>query len=444
MKINLDENITNTFRPVVIKALNFDVNKIILKGGRSSFKSAVAVMIVIVGVIVNKVSALCLVKTDASSQDKLTNNIEKYMNLLGVRHRFKYVKTNSRYILLDKFGNETNHVIRLKGAKDTESVKSMTPDEVAGYGYTFIEEATLFKTEKDMNSLFSTAMRGMGKHCFICVYNPPMETSNYLNVLYSNKPCGIDLGYDVQFVEENVHDEILGYSYDYKVLIHHSTYLDAIRDGKAEWLGSAIIGEYEQQRKNNKRAWEWDKLGMVVGTDANVFWNIHDWTYTEDIHAYEICRGLDCSNGGPDPWAYGNWFYDKKNNDLYCLDEFILSGDASMEQVALNIKTKNTNNMNYYIDSAVPTFKRLLRNAGTNPLPAKKGRDSVMAGVIWLQSLNHIYIDQHRCPVTYKEFKEYTYFIDKNGDITSELVDKNNHTIDACRYALCMKIRYNN
>ena len=129
---------------------------------------------------------------------------------------------------------------------------------------------------------------------------------------------------------------------------------------------------------------------------------------------------------------------------MYCLDEFVLGGGAAIEQVALNVKNKNKNNMNYYIDSAVPTFRKLLQNAGTYPLPAKKGQDSVIAGVVWLQSLSHIYIDKLRCPVTYKEFKGYEYLIDKNDEITSELVDKDNHTIDACRYALCMKIRYNN
>ena len=57
---------------------------------------------------------------------------------------------------------------------------------------------------------------------------------------------------------------------------------------------------------------------------------------------------------------------------------------------------------------------------------------------------NHIYIDKLRCPETYREFKGYEYLIDKDDNITSELVDKDNHFIDECRYALCMKIRYNN
>lgn len=65
-----------------------------------------------------------------------------------------------------------------------------------------------------------------------------------------------------------------------------------------------------------------------------------------------------------------------------------------------------------------------------------------MAGILWLKSLNHIFIDKRRCPRTYKEFKEYEYMIDKNDEITSELVDSNNHCIDSCRYALCMKIKY--
>ena len=98
--------------------------------------------------------------------------------------------------------------------------------------------------------------------------------------------------------------------------------------------------------------------------------------------------------------------------------------------------------MNFYIDSAVPTFRRLLNNQGLNALPAKKGRDSVIAGVIWLQSLNHIYIDPIRCPQTFDEFEHYEFEIDKENNITDKLIDSRNHFIDACRYALCMKIKY--
>ena len=118
---------------------------------------------------------------------------------------------------------------------------------------------------------------------------------------------------DQYFTEENVARhcvektfEVLGEQHKVKQIVHHSTYLDVIESGHADWLGLTFISQAEQAKKNNQTYYRWAYLGEVVGTDANVFRNICDWQYTEDLHAYEINRGLDCSNGGKDPWAYGN------------------------------------------------------------------------------------------------------------------------------------------
>ena len=50
--------------------------------------------------------------------------------------------------------------------------------------------------------------------------------------------------------------------------------------------------------------------------------------------------------------------------------------------------------------------------------------------------MNHIYIDQKRCPKTYFEFSTYEYEQDKDGNFISAYPDKNNHSIDAVRYSL--------
>ena len=67
---------------------------------------------------------------------------------------------------------------------------------------------------------------------------------------------------------------------------------------------------------------------------------------------------------------------------------------------------------------------------------ADKGPGSVDYGIKWLQGLRHIYIDKKHCPETWKEFVEYEYEQDKDGNFISAYPDANNHSIDACRYAL--------
>ena len=66
----------------------------------------------------------------------------------------------------------------------------------------------------------------------------------------------------------------------------------------------------------------------------------------------------------------------------------------------------------------------------------EKGPDTVEYSMKWLQSLSEIIIDEKRCPETAKEFLQYEYERTKDGEIISGYPDKNNHHIDAVRYAL--------
>lgn len=53
----------------------------------------------------------------------------------------------------------------------------------------------------------------------------------------------------------------------------------------------------------------------------------------------------------------------------------------------------------------------------------------------WLASLNKIVIDPRRCPKAAEEFAAYEYQRSKGGEIMSGYPDRNNHLIDATRYA---------
>ena len=53
----------------------------------------------------------------------------------------------------------------------------------------------------------------------------------------------------------------------------------------------------------------------------------------------------------------------------------------------------------------------------------------------WLQH-RKIVIDKERTPNTYREFTRYEYATTKDGEFLADVPDKDNHTIDAVRYAL--------
>ena len=66
---------------------------------------------------------------------------------------------------------------------------------------------------------------------------------------------------------------------------------------------------------------------------------------------------------------------------------------------------------------------------------AKKGQGSVEYGETWLDALEEIVIDPERTPNIAREFENIDYQTDKDGNPKARLEDKDNHTIDATRYA---------
>lgn len=67
---------------------------------------------------------------------------------------------------------------------------------------------------------------------------------------------------------------------------------------------------------------------------------------------------------------------------------------------------------------------------------AKKGPGSVEFGIKFLQDLEQIIIDPERCPLAAREFINYCLETDRSGEVISRFPDKDDHSIDACRYAL--------
>ena len=444
--VNLNDNIADVFSLAVSNIVNCDVDLAVLKGGRASTKSTVAAISIIVGTLVNKESSLCVVKYNNRIRDRLVNTFSNCMDLLGVREKFKLHKSPYEYVLLDNNGAETNCSIMFFGADSPENLKSLRSRQ-GGFRYLWVEETSNFENENDLLNLQQTIMRGMGDKCIIYSYNPPLLRGNWLNKKFNVIPQGYEID------KKAYHDQNYLYLTTWaknnagiinklKILIHTSTYLDIAKQ-YPEWLGTSFINQAEITKKHNINYYNWIYLGIPGVTEANVFSNVKDWNYKQDvINGLELFRGLDFSNGGKDPNALVVWAYDRKNKNIYGIGEHYRAKE-SIDDLAFACKELNKNNFEIFGDSAVPILINQLVERDCNVVPVKKKPDSIRAGIKWLQSLNGIYIDKVLTPNTYREFNEYSYKIDKNDEVTNELQDDNNHTIDASRYAFSDLIRFN-
>ena len=129
-------------------------------------------------------------------------------------------------------------------------------------------------------------------------------------------------------------------------------------------------------------------------------------------------------------------YYDKTRKKLYIFYE-IYKLNLSNTLAAAYINRENVNKELVICDSAEPKSISDIRERGVKAEGAVKGPGSVERGIRFLANdIEEIIIDPVRCPNVAREFTQYELEKDKFGNFKSVYPDKNNHTIDACRYAL--------
>ena len=105
-----------------------------------------------------------------------------------------------------------------------------------------------------------------------------------------------------------------------------------------------------------------------------------------------------------------------------------------LEQALASIETART--WPVKADNSRPETISYLQRKGFNITGAKKWSGSVEDGISYLKNFRKIIIHEN-CKNTFREFMNYSYKVDKiSGDILPIVIDKDNHTIDAIRYAL--------
>lgn len=124
-------------------------------------------------------------------------------------------------------------------------------------------------------------------------------------------------------------------------------------------------------------------------------------------------------------------------------DNLYIEYDAGRTNLELNETVKylsdhipDFTDMVVTADNARPESISYLKKHGMARIVAcKKGKGSVEDGITFMKSFKKIIIHP-RCESTIREFQRYSFKVTSNGDITNDIVDKDNHWIDAIRYAL--------
>lgn len=394
-------------------------------GGRGSTKSSFVGGIAIPLLIMTNptVHAICFRKIANTIQTSIFPQVEWGIYQLGVESLFHIPKTYSTPIVYKPTGQQ----IRFMGLDDPMKTKSLKLP--FGYvGVTWFEELDQYAGENELRTVTQSTMRGGEKFWDFRTFNPPISKNNWAN----------------EYVEDcEIHRQD-------DTLVVRNTYLDVPED----WLGDQFIEEANYLKEINERAYIHEYLGQAIGTGGDVFPNVEDLDMNQLVPRYDdygnviaqvpmvetfdhIYNGIDWGFA-VDPFRFVKTHFDKKHLDLYIFDEYDTHGSRNEEVFKELYEEKKLIKKSDLViaDSAEPKSIADFKAYGAFIRPADKGPDSVRYGIKWLQGLRHIYIDKRRCPLTYKEFVNYEFEQDKDGNFISAYPDEDNHSIDAVRYAL--------
>ena len=371
-----------------------------LKGGRGSAKSSFASIELILHLLRDpRASAIVYRRVAATLRESAVEQVLWAAEALGLEDFFELKRSPPELRC-----RTTGQRILFRGADDAGKSKSLKLAK--GYfSFLWFEEAAEFSGMEDIRTIKASVLRGTGGAVTVYSYNPPSSASSWINAEALLPRPGR--------------------------LVHHSCYDQLPK----HWLGESFLAEAQALKASNERAYRHMYLGEVTGTGGQVFDNLSLRTLGEDVLAAQDrwMNGLDFGFA-VDPDAFVRVCYDARERRLIVAEEFY-GVRTPVECLAEAVRARAAGET-VHCDSADPRMIQELRLRGVNAVGAKKGPGSVREGIRWLQELREIVIDPARCPNAAREFALYEYEQDGRGGFRADCPDRDNHLIDAVRYAL--------
>lgn len=373
-----------------------------LYGGRGSTKSSFVSVEIITGMMQDsQANAAVFRRVGNTLQESVYEQLLWAIEMLGVAHLWKASLSPLRLTY-----KPTGQQILFRGCDDPNRTKSIKLRK--GYfRFIWFEERAEFDGDEDERKILQSLMRGGPLFTVFYTWNPPKQLQSWVN----------------QDVLEERPD----------TLCNHSTYLTVPKD----WLGEQFFLEAEDLKRRKPMSFRHEYLGEATGTGGRVFDNVVVRRITdEEVARFDrIRQGLDFGFAA-DPLAFEKMHYNRSHRKLYIFGE-VYAVNLKTREAVRRIKALDPENHYTTADSEEPRSIDSFNEEGLRLIPAKKGPGSVDHGMRWLsEDLDEIVIDPVRCPNAMREFTSYELERDRNGNFKGSYPDKDNHSIDAVRYAM--------
>lgn len=356
-------------------------------GGRGSSKSWSIGACLIAKALESKCRILCTRQLQTSIAQSVHKLLSDTISRLGLDDRFEITQN----VIRCDNGSE----FYFKGIQNNiNEIKS-----IEGINYCWVEEAQSV-TQESWDILIPT-IRAEDSEIWIS-FNPDREEDATYKMFVSTKRD------DITSVLVNYTDN----PFFPDTLRREMEYCKQVDYGKYEhvWLGKTVINTEAQVYHDKFELKEFETPEGVT------FYYGADWGFANDpttlIRCFiqDHCLYIDYESGGV--------------------------GVEFEEIPALFKKVPYEKQWEIRADAARPETISYVARQGFNIKACPKWQGSVEDGIEYIRSFRRIYIHP-RCKNTYKEFEFYSYKTDRNtGDILPIVLDKDNHYLDALRYAL--------
>lgn len=419
-EVDILPHIADCYRPVHEDVIAGGHQFYNLPGGRGSGKSSFISLEIPAQVMADptgRTNAIVFRRIGGTIRDSVYSQISWALSELGVSHLWRGTVSPMAWEYIP-----TGAQIIFRGLDDASKLKSIKPRH-GSFRLVWFEEFAELPGPNFQRNVLQSVVRGGERFAVFRSFNPPQSANNWANVL-------------IQEPDDTA-----------MTLLTNYTMIPP------EWLGESFLHEAEHLKEVNETAYRHEYLGEPTGSGGAVFPNVEvrEITKAEAEGLVYRYQGLDFGFA-VDPCCYLYVAYDRRRDSIYLLDE-IYQTHMTNKALAEAIKAKGYDvdpDQNYTspvdgrfyagksvitADSSDPKSIYDLNNLGLSVRECYKRPGCVEYRIRWMQS-RRIIIDPKRTPSAYREFIGYNYAQDKDGNFLSQLVDKNNHAIDALAYAL--------
>jgi phage terminase large subunit len=356
-------------------------------GGRGSGKSHAFASYIVIRCVSERTDVVCLREVQRSLKQSVKKLIENKIEALGVGQHFE--------IQHDRIKGRNGSIIIFEGLANhtAESIKSLE-----GFDIAWFEEAQV-ASQRSLDLLRPTIRKPGSEILF--TWNPRLNNDPVETLLRGPNPPPDTVVHEVNFADNPWFPNVLKDEMEYDKRRDPDKYAHI-------WLGEYVRNSEARVFRN----WAVEEFEAPPGA-------IHrfgaDWGFASDPTVLVRCHII--------------------GRRLYVDHEAYQIGCEIADTPSLFLSIPEAEKWPMVADSARPeTISHMRRNGFPKIQAAVKGPKSVDEGVEWLKSFDIIV--HPRCKHTIDELTMYSYKADPlTGQILPILSDKDNHVIDALRYA---------